>query len=206
MELPREIVESLTVCTPGDIIAWHELKSGMESKWGQTYLMLTGSLFFAMTHTSFTDPWTVVKLDPSGPNEIQLLRYEETLLVRDFQGRQYAVQVYDLEREELVAFLDTLSKHRDGLELPALQPPQQPEEPAPQSYAPDPSPQKVAAQDNAPDNAPDSGTIEEVLDDLDALPLDPSTEFVMNKLERLIDKGNEYLQFGTENDPIERLS
>ncbi len=207
MELPRLLTEALHdpsalrmppglhPVAPHEILAYRELHSGLRQAWGQTLLVHTATAFVALTRASYSSPWEYLPLRPlvdtsGSPQEarLRLHKFELLLTLEDYTGYRYQVQIYDLERRGVEAFLRSLQEHLEGILVPP--PPEEPPAPPPAAL---PRPTTLRQE------------MDLTLGQIEELPEDPTTLYVMEHLERLLFKANEYLQFGTENDPLERL-
>ncbi|MDA3864409.1 MAG: hypothetical protein PF689_11140, partial [Deltaproteobacteria bacterium] len=88
---PRVIIEGLPLWfNQSQLIAWLDLKSGLNSNWGQTYLVLNREMLLCMWRNSFNDKWNYFQVQPSSLSEINLKNFEETIKLEDLKGNSYS--------------------------------------------------------------------------------------------------------------------
>ncbi|MGM0596986.1 MAG: hypothetical protein ACQES9_08115 [Myxococcota bacterium] len=113
---PRQIIEGLpSWFNQSHLIAWLDLKSGLNSNWGQTYLVLNREILLCMWRNSFNDKWNYFQVNPSSLSKIILKNFEETINLKDLKGNSYSIQIYNLEKE----YFQDFSKKLNDI-LPAL--------------------------------------------------------------------------------------
>ncbi|MBN2723206.1 MAG: tetratricopeptide repeat protein [Deltaproteobacteria bacterium] len=123
MDLPRELKEAAAeFLSYRDIVAWVEMRAGLETTWGQSYLVLTDEIFGCISRSSFSTPWEFVKLDISKSPWIEDYEFEQHLHLDGIDGQKFRVKLYSLEKEQLDNLISvmkaTVDVHHIAPEIP----------------------------------------------------------------------------------------
>jgi tetratricopeptide (TPR) repeat protein len=194
-ELPRELLEEIEDQFPPEkLIATSFLGSGIDSKWGQTYFLLTNDSLWVMERKSFTVPWEFTELDPHFKPFFKVKNSEEQLFIRFLNQEEKSIQVYELEKPPVQAFLDKLDEISDSIpkkKIPKVK--KKVVEKKPVTKKPTtkkPAAKKVVEKNVSP--KPTEGTIEDLQEAFKNIQSsqgeDPISDMFLSKVEYLLEK------------------
>ncbi len=198
MQLSRDAKEALELHFAMDELeAVLELETGLDANWGQTIFALHASGCWALTRSSYSDPYVKILMDPALPFTIRERQFEDTLTATAADGRVFPLKLYLKDLEAARAFADAFGQRAASLPVPA----------------PSPAPGKKAGKGAKPSAAPRAAApvgvsgldpnVQILHDPMD--PIDAAGNSMRNFFERVITRIGDAPESDAETRKTEKL-
>ena len=123
MHLSRDAKEALELHFPiSELEAVFELETGLDANWGQTVFALHPSGCWALTRSSYSDPYLKILMDPARPFTIRERQFEDTLTATAADGRVFPLKLHLSVLDAARAFAAAFEQRAASLPVPAPEP------------------------------------------------------------------------------------